>query len=126
MIGWLRSDTVDRHAQGQIALLGFSAILDFVRELRSSGAVREDQFVDSHYVDLIANPVAAIRKIYDRAGLAWPDGHDETIERYLRDKPKGKFGKHEYRLEDYGLSEQLVEDAYSNYTAHYGVERESA
>ena len=124
MINWLRSDSVDRTAHGQIALLGISGILNLVRTLRASGALPDDQFVDSPYVDLIADPVAAVRKIYAHAGLAWPAGHDETIGAYLRDKPKNKFGKHEYTLEEYGLDEEQVRAAYADYIEHYGIEAE--
>ncbi len=79
----------------------------------------------SPYIDLISDPSTAIHKVYDHAGLGWPVGHDETIKAYLRDKPKGKFGKHEYSLEEYGLNEELVRSTYADYIAHYGIEPES-
>lgn len=124
MMSWLRSDNVERMIHGQIALLGFAGILGLVRMQRSDGTLPNEQFVDSPYVDLISNPSAALRKIYDHAGLAWPAGHNETIEGYLRDKPKGKFGKHEYSLEEYGLSEDLVRSTYADYIKAYGIEPE--
>jgi hypothetical protein len=125
MINWLRSDSVDPLVMGQIALGGFAFVLNQLRTLRSEGMVPDDQFVDSHYVDLIADPAAAVRKIYDQAGLDWPPGHDERVVGYLRDKPKGKFGKHEYTLAEYGLDEELVRAAYADYIEHYGIETES-
>jgi len=125
MINWLRTDTVDRIAQGQLALLGIAGILNLVRLFRLDGTLPEEKFVDSHYLDLISDPSAAVRKIYDHAGLDWPSKHDDTITSYLRDKPKGKFGKHEYSLEEYGLSDELVRGAYGNYVEHYGIESES-
>ena len=69
-------------------------------------------------------PVAAIRQIYDRAGLAWPEGHGERIEAYLRDKPRGKFGTHAYSLAEYGLDDATVDAAYAGYVERYGVRRE--
>ena len=125
MMNWLRTDTVERKVHGQLALLGFAGILNLVRTQRSDGTLPNDQFVDSPYIDLIANPSAALKKIYEHAGLDWPAGHEGTIEAYLRDKPKGKFGKHEYTLEEYGLSEEMIRTTYADYIAHYGIEPES-
>lgn len=68
------------------------------------------------HLDLISDPSAAIRKIYDRAGLAWPARHEERIDAYLRDKPKAKFGKHEYVLADFGLDEDLIRNTYATPT----------
>ena len=125
MLKWLRSDSVDLAVQGQIALQGFSYMLNEVHRLRTAGELPDAQFVDSHYLDLLADPAAALRKIYSQAGLDWPDNHDETVVAYLRDKPKGKFGKHEYALEEYSLTERAVDDAYAGYVEAYSVALET-
>lgn len=125
MLAWLRRDEVDLALQGQIAMVGFAFMLDLVRTLRGNGTLADARFIDSHYIDLISDPAAAVRKIYDRAGLDWPPGHGETIRGYLRDKPKGKFGVHEYKLEEFGLDEATVRAAYADYVAHYAIQPES-
>ena len=125
MLHWLRSDAVDPKVYGQLALGGFSFMLGQVMDQRSEGVLPDAQFVDSHYLDLINDPVAAIRKIYGLAELDWPEGHEDRIRAYLRDKPKGKFGRHRYSLEEYGLDAQRVEDAYAPYVEHYGIAREA-
>ncbi len=124
MLHWLRSDAVDPRFYGQLALAGFSFMVKNVMALRRKGVLPDDQFVDSHYLDLIEDPVAAIRKIYDRAGLAWPRGHADRITAYLRDKPKGKFGRHRYSLEEYGLDRPAVDAAYAEYVDYYGIRSE--
>ena len=125
LLHWLRSDNVDPKIYGQLALGGFSFMLDQVMDLRKAGTLPDEQFVDSHYLDLIDDPVAAIRKIYALAELDWPTGHNERIRAYLRDKPKGKFGKHHYTFEEYGLDAQRVEETYARYVEHYGIAREA-
>lgn len=125
MLHWLRSDDLDPRRYGQLALGGFAYMLNSVMDQRKAGDLPDDQFVDSHYLELIQDPVAAIRKIYERGGLDWPVGHDERIRAYLRDKPKGKFGKHQYSLEEYGLDEQTVASTYAAYVDYYGIARES-
>ena len=100
-------------------------MLNGVKELRKAGQLPADQMIDSHFADLMTDPVAAIRKIYDAAGLDWPEGHADRIDGYLRDKPKGKHGKHEYTLEEYGLEAATIDAVYADYVEHYGIERES-
>lgn len=124
LLHWLRSDHVDPLVHGQVALAGFAFMLGSVIDGRDGGTLPEDQIVDSHYLDLIEDPVAAIEKIYDQAGLAWPEGHAERIRTYLRDKPKGKHGKHQYSLEEYGIDPSAVDAAYSRYVERYGVRAE--
>ena len=53
-------------------------------------------------------------------------GREETIRDYLRDKPKGKSGRHEYILEKYGLDEKVVREAYADYVEYYGTGPEAA
>ena len=99
-------------------------MLNGVMDMRKTLELPDSQFVDSHYLDLIADPVAAIQRIYRLAGLEWPKGHDDRIRGYLRDKPKGKFGKHQYSLDEYGLNSQAIDEAYARYVEYYGVASE--
>ena len=44
-----------------------------------------------------------------------------TIQRYIDAKPRNKFGKHEYRAEDCGLTDGQIRDRFRFYTDHYGI-----
>ncbi len=44
------------------------------------------------------------------------------MEAFVRDNPKGKHGKHEYRLEDYGLTREQVHEHFADYIDRYEVE----
>ena len=124
LLHWIRGESIDPKLYGQLALGSFSFMLGQMKDLRSRGAVPDEQVIDSPYLDLIEDPVAAIGRIYERAGLDWPDGHDAAILDYLANKPRGKFGKHEYTLEEYGLDAATVDAAYADYVEHYGIRRE--
>jgi hypothetical protein len=43
---------------------------------------------------------------------------------WLEDNPQDKFGKHEYKLARFGLTEQTVRSLFERYLARYEVERE--
>jgi hypothetical protein len=122
---FMRSDAVDVAQQGQIALGTFKYLLELGISLRGSGALPVRQIVDSHYLDLMRDPVANLERVYAQLGLAWPSGHAERIRGYLRDKPKAKFGAHAYRYEELGLDAGVVREQFAAYVAHYGIRAES-
>ena len=43
---------------------------------------------------------------------------------WLADNPQDKFGKHEYNLAQYGLSQDRVAAQFERYLARYAVEQE--
>jgi hypothetical protein len=43
---------------------------------------------------------------------------------WLDDNPQDKFGKHEYKLARFGLTEQTVRPLFERYLSRYEVERE--
>ena len=46
------------------------------------------------------------------------------ITHYLNNKPKGKFGAHEYNMQDFGLSEVMLDEQYKRYTEYYKIDSE--
>jgi len=122
---FMRSDAVDVAQQGQIALGTFKYLLELGIQLRKAGALPEKQIVDSHYLDLMSDPVANLQRVYEQLGLAWPSGHAERIRTYLREKPKAKFGAHTYKYEELGLDVNVVREQFEPYVAHYGIRAES-
>jgi hypothetical protein len=47
--------------------------------------------------------------------------HAERIRAYLRDKPKGKFGTHQYAPEDWGFTAAGLRADLKPYIDHFGV-----
>ena len=43
---------------------------------------------------------------------------------WLAENPQGKFGKHEYKLAEYGLSKEKLDPLFERYLSEYEVERE--
>ncbi len=121
VLRWIRSDDVDPVVQGQTMSIGFRFMVEQLMGWRTDGTVPNERFVDSHFDHLMADPTAAIRQVYERLERAWPDGHDAAIEDYLAHKPKGKFGKHQYTFEQYGLDAQQLRAEYATYVDHYSI-----
>ncbi|MEX0664508.1 MAG: sulfotransferase [Acidimicrobiia bacterium] len=124
VLRFIRSDRVDIATQGRVMQAAYQMILDRVITQRADGAIPVDRIVDSHFVDLMSDPVTALRGLYDGLQLEWPEGHDQIIATYLAAKPKGKHGEHLYTFDDVGLDEAHVRAAFADYVTHYGIREE--
>lgn len=116
-VRWERSDDVELPEAGTTAM---GDVMILLARRRAAGEL-PDRIVDSHFTDLMADPVAAVEALYDRMGRPFLGEHADSIRRYLDAKPKGKFGKHKYSLEEWGLDPLKLREKMLPYTDHYGV-----
>ena len=79
------------------------------------------RFVDVSYYDLIRDPIAQLRGIYEVAGVDFDDEAQGLAEQYVAANPQNRFGKHHYRLEHFGLSEQVIDEAFAAYREAYAI-----
>jgi hypothetical protein len=120
MVQWLRTDQIDLPLLSAAISGAFTFALNSVAERRAKHDL-PDRFVDVHFQELLRDPVATLRAAYDRMGRRFTDEHAESIRRYLRDKPKGKFGTHHYAPEDWGFTAAGLRESLAPYIAHFGV-----
>jgi hypothetical protein len=120
LIQWMRTDQVDVKMLSTVINEVFSTALNNAASLRRSGAL-PDRFVDVHFQDLMKDPVATLRATYEGMGRPFSDAHAERIRRYLREKPKGKFGTHHYTPEEWGFSAAGLREKLGPYVDHFGV-----
>ncbi|MYH87263.1 MAG: sulfotransferase [Acidimicrobiaceae bacterium] len=125
VLHWMRSDAVDMAGRGPLMTLAYQFMLSGVIAQRESGAVPAQQMADIHFVDLMSDPVGAIRRAYEHLNIPFPEEMAESVPAYLADKPKGKFGPHRYEASRLGLDESRLRDDFSDYIDHYGVTLES-
>jgi hypothetical protein len=123
-VRFMRSDAVDVELLASLMQPTYQMFLDGTIAERENGTIPNDQIVDSHFVDLMADPVASLRKTYEQLALEWPTGHDRTITEYLANKPKGKHGAHAYSLADVGLDQDSVRATFEHYVSYYGIVEE--
>lgn len=119
MVQWLRRDAVDLQMLAQVISAGFAAALN------GSVAVRESErgarFVDVHFQSLMKDPVDTLRRAYDGMGRPFSEAHGERVLQYLSDKPKGKFGTHRYRPEEWGFTADGLREQLAPYISHFAV-----
>jgi hypothetical protein len=124
VLRFMRSDRDDRLSLGPLMEMTYQMFLEQVIAQREDGTVPDDQIVDTHYLELISDPVAMLRRVYDRLEFEWPSGHDRAVTGYLESKPRAKHGAHTYSYADLGLDDDHVRASFAAYVAHYGITEE--
>ena len=120
----MRRDHVDANAIAKLLVRGVAMGLEKMMAERASGATPDGQFVDLRYADLMRDPLAAVRAVYDRLDMTLPDDIADRMRAYLAAKPRGKHGEHRYRLEDFGLDRERLRRGYAAYCARFDVPAE--
>lgn len=72
-------------------------------------------FTDISYKELVGDSISMIEKIYAERGEGISSELKELFEKSNHQNTKGKYGKHSYNLNDFGVDESFIE----KYTAQY-------
>ncbi|GAA0318767.1 sulfotransferase [Sphingomonas oligophenolica] len=84
----------------------------------------EESMVDVHYADLLADPIGTMRGLYAALGDDFTPEIEAGMHAWLDANPQGKFGKHEYDLEKYGISVEGLAPKFDRYLSRYDIARE--
>jgi hypothetical protein len=74
-------------------------------------------FVDCSQREFVDQPMAMVEKVYQAFGLPMSDESRTAMQAHVDANPKGKHGKHEYDLAEYGLTRELIEERFAFYTS---------
>lgn len=76
------------------------------------------------YQDFIADPVAAIRELYDRIGLEYTGAFETAMRTWLAENPSGRFGRFTYSQDALGVDTGELDRALDSYRQRFAVPRE--
>ena len=79
------------------------------------------RFVDVSYYDLQNDPVNELRRIYRCADITFDDADAQAVENAARENTQHRYGKHVYRVEDFGLAGESVEQCFPSIVANTGA-----
>ncbi|MCY3952318.1 MAG: sulfotransferase [bacterium] len=113
------SDHVDPLEIGEHWLRKTRRMVD--RSLQVRTGPGDGCFVDVSYYDLTRDPIAQLRRICQHAGIGFDDEAEHAAARCLEANPQNRFGRHIYRLGDFGLSEQVVDEAFASYRERHAI-----
>jgi len=111
---------VTREQIGRIAYNYYRDAL--ARNVAARNKLGEKQFIDIDYRDLVTDPVACVRRIYEADGATLDASAENRIRHWLEEQTRSrhKSAKHEYSLSDYGLDADEVNAAFEAY-GHFHV-----
>ncbi|NND66238.1 MAG: sulfotransferase [Halioglobus sp.] len=100
--------------------IGRSVMEWYARSLEQGLAMREqlppELFVDCSQAEFVANPMGVVQKVYDAFAMTLTDETRNALQAHIDNNPKGKHGKHEYDLSEYGLTSELIAERFAFYT----------
>ncbi len=88
-------------------------MLDQALAFRKDG--NEAMFTDVQYTNLVKDSEGVLKKIYRRHGLTVSPELEEIFKNTAKKNPPGKYGKHTYRLSDFGIQDSDLD----RYTSAY-------
>jgi hypothetical protein len=81
-----------------------------------------DRFVDIHFHEFLADPVAVAEKILEHAGVAYTDLDRERVLTWLDSRPSKP---HRYDAEQFGLQDDQIRERFESYIDYFDVRSEA-
>jgi len=113
------SNDVDLKGIGESFIDTFQIMID--RAIAFKAKHGEKSIHDVQYADTVRDPIGTVRGIYDAFNEPLTDAAEQAMHAYLDNNPKGKHGKHEYDLAEYGLTAEAVRERFKNYIETYDI-----
>jgi hypothetical protein len=101
----------------------WSSGLERAMQARQDGRL-DERFLDVRYQDLVRDPMAAVRRIYERFGMTLTREAEGRMEHFLATHPKDQHGSHRYSLGTFGLDARDLAPRFKSYCEYFGLESE--
>ena len=73
-------------------------------------------FLDCSQQEFVDRPMELVERVCRQFELPLEDASRAAMQSYIDANPKGKHGRHEFRLQDYGLTRELISERFAFYT----------
>ena len=94
------------------------------RPLRARERIGADRFFDLHYADLVRDPIAQMRALYEWAGDEFEPDLEQRMQAWLDRNPQDRFGSRRYAFEQFGLDRTELESVFDEYLSTFDIELE--
>jgi hypothetical protein len=82
-------------------------------------AQREDRFLDVHYGELVADPMAQVRRIYEHAGLELTPVAEAQMRQWAVENERDRRPVHAYTLEEFGYTKEGLRRDFAAYCERF-------
>jgi hypothetical protein len=118
---WAHSDHVDFAEIGRYQRDLLQRELDGLVTACQDGTFDQTRACHVRYEDFTADPLRAVRSVYAHLGLALAPAVEETMRRYLAERPKDALGTHRYSFTDLRLDRDEERGGFERYQKFFGV-----
>lgn len=94
------------------------------RPLTARRRIGDDRFFDLHYADLMRDPVAVMRSLYDWAGDDLTASTEQAMRDWLKAHPQDRHGVAPYSLDGSGATRSDLEPIFDEYLSVFNIELE--
>ncbi|PRP92813.1 hypothetical protein ENSA5_47260 [Enhygromyxa salina] len=116
--------TVDTDSPRRPAEIGRFCLYILGRGLEALERARQqlpaDRFVDLSYRELVASPGAVLRKLGARLDFNAEGVAVEEAGEWLERNRQHKSGRHQYSLDDFGLTPEVIDEYFATYRSRFG------
>jgi len=91
--------------------------------MMANSIIDDPRIMHLPFHELSADPVATVRKIYERRGLTVSREYEQRLGAWLTD-PENKvdrYGRYPYSYEPFGLDKKWVQELFANYSQRFGL-----
>ena len=89
-------------------------------EWRNSHPEKEDQIEDIFYDNLVDDPIGTVRSLYEKFEMEYTPTFENRMKVYLENNKQGKFGRHKYTNQEYGIDLKQLFKENEAYFKKYG------
>jgi len=108
----------DKHEHGAETLKTWSVAMKRYLDVRDRLKL-DDRILDVDYQMVREDPMSIIREAYARSSYELTAEADQKMLDWHNQNIQGKHGRHEYSLEEYGLSDADIEQNFSQYMTRF-------
>lgn len=108
---------LDKKWLGPVVMEFYARSLD--RGLAAREKMDARRVVDVSHDEFVGDAVGVAKRIYGHFGLPLTPDALAAFEAHAEANPRAKHGRHEYELEEFGLSEERVRDRFRGYLARF-------
>jgi hypothetical protein len=119
------TDTLDALEIGHEVSRRWTNGLDRAMQLRRSGRVSADRFLDVHYHEMLRDPMAVAERLYAHFDMPLTGPAAAAMRAFLERNPKDKHGAHRYSAEAFGLDTDDLSRRFKAYREYFGVPSET-
>ena len=98
----------------------------YATSLERGLAVRDQcdpaRFIDVNHDNFVDDSMGVVGQIYDHFELDLGEAASQAMEAHIEANPKGQHGKHQYQLDDWGLTPEEIEARFAPYIERFSID----